>query len=179
MEPPPPAPPPPPLFCGSCGAAVDRLSMLRCGSCARVEYCGRACADAHWAAHRAACEEATAARVRSGDGDLEGADRTPRNAVKRARKELGREHAETLVCQDTYATYLRRAGRYEEANALFRQTLELRRRTLGDSHPDTLASISHLALLLQAQGKWSRRSRWPARRWMGIGARWATPTPPR
>ena len=85
---------------------TDRLSMIRCGSCARVNYCDMACADAHWAAHKAACEVATVARVHAGDGELEGADRTLRNAVKRARKELGREHAETLDCQHAYATFL-------------------------------------------------------------------------
>ena len=44
-------------------------------------------------------------------------------------------------------------GRFEEANALSCQTLELRRRTLGVSHPGTLSSISNLAVLLQNQGK--------------------------
>jgi hypothetical protein len=71
---PPPLQPPPPLFCGNCAAAVDRLSMIRCGSCALVNYCDKGCADAHWPAHKAACEVATVARVRSGDGELEGAD---------------------------------------------------------------------------------------------------------
>jgi hypothetical protein len=78
---------------------------------------------------------------------------TLKKALRRARRELGDDHAETLEHMDTYAEYLRKMGCYGEAEPLYREALSARRRTLGDEHPDTLASINNLALLLSEQGK--------------------------
>jgi hypothetical protein len=40
-------------------------------------------------------------------------------------------------------------GKYDEAEAMHRQTLQLREEVLGQRHPDTLTSIYCLAYLLQ------------------------------
>jgi hypothetical protein len=45
-------------------------------------------------------------------------------------------------------------GRYEEAEALFREVLEARTAKLGGDHPDTLTTRYHMALLYQAMGRY-------------------------
>ena len=101
---------------------------------------------------------------------------TLKKALRRARLELGDDHAETLEHMDTYAEYLRKMGCYGEAEPLYREALSARRRTLGDEHPDTLASINNLALLCRTRGSWARPSRWPARPCPHAGERWGTST---
>jgi Tfp pilus assembly protein PilF len=44
-------------------------------------------------------------------------------------------------------------GRYDEAEKLFRQTLEIRRRVLGPEHPDTAASSFNLACMAARKGQ--------------------------
>jgi hypothetical protein len=157
-----PAPVPPPprtpfvidLHCGSCGVELTLETGSKCGSCARIAYCGKACQKAHWPEHKAACLEATRARVFAGEGELHvGAEQRLRHAMEKARRELGVEHAEMQRCMNTHAVLLAKVGRYEEAGALFREVLAVFRRTLGDEHPNTLASINNLAVLLKDQGK--------------------------
>ena len=155
------APPPPPrapfvidLHCGSCGAELTLETGNKCGSCARIAYCGKACQKAHWPDHKAACLEATEARVWAGEGELHlGAEKGLKRAMEKAREELGAEHVETLRCMHTYAAFLRKVGRYEEAGALSREVLAVARRTLGDEHPETLDSVFNFAGLLDEQGK--------------------------
>ncbi|CAE6967791.1 klc-2, partial [Symbiodinium sp. CCMP2456] len=60
-------------------------------------------------------------------------------------------------------TQLQARGRYEEAELLYRQALEIRsglkraggvsRVRLGDSHPDTMSSMYNLANLLKTMGQ--------------------------
>jgi Flp pilus assembly protein TadD len=45
-------------------------------------------------------------------------------------------------------------GKYEEAEEMHRQTLELREKVLGREHPDTPGSMNNLALVLESQGKY-------------------------
>jgi len=45
-------------------------------------------------------------------------------------------------------------GRYDEAESLHLQTLELRKRVLGEEHPDTLMSADNLAMIYGAQGRY-------------------------
>ena len=49
-------------------------------------------------------------------------------------------------------------GKYEEAERMHRQTLELREKALGAEHPDTLASMNNLAIALRSQGKFEEAS---------------------
>ena len=46
-------------------------------------------------------------------------------------------------------------GKYEEAEQMYQQALELREKVLGQEHPLTLASINNLALVLDRQGKYA------------------------
>ncbi|KAL2137468.1 hypothetical protein VTI28DRAFT_9557 [Corynascus sepedonium] len=45
-------------------------------------------------------------------------------------------------------------GKYQDAEALYRQTLKLRTQVLGAEHPDTLRSMNNLANTLDSQGKY-------------------------
>uniref|UniRef100_UPI000A752B74 tetratricopeptide repeat protein n=1 Tax=Geitlerinema sp. PCC 9228 TaxID=111611 RepID=UPI000A752B74 len=45
-------------------------------------------------------------------------------------------------------------GRYEEAEPLYRQALEMRKRLLGEQHPDVATSLNNLAELYRSQGRY-------------------------
>ena len=71
----------------------------------------------------------------------------------RARLEAERANGEnTIVTLHTLASELLAQGKYDEAEPLFREALEVTRATLGDRHPDTLASMNNLGMLLKAKG---------------------------
>jgi tetratricopeptide (TPR) repeat protein len=46
-------------------------------------------------------------------------------------------------------------GRYESAEPLYLQALELRQRLLGENHPDVATSLNNLALLYNTQGNYT------------------------
>jgi len=46
-------------------------------------------------------------------------------------------------------------AKYQEAEEMYWQTLELKETVLGCEHPDTLASMNNLANVLDSQGKYS------------------------
>ena len=48
------------------------------------------------------------------------------------------------------------AGRYAEAEPLYKRALEARERTLGKDHPSTLMSLNNLANLYTAQGQYEK-----------------------
>ena len=52
------------------------------------------------------------------------------------------------------ALVLQYQGKYDEAEKMHRQTLELMEKVLGVDHPSTLASLNNLASVLQYQGKY-------------------------
>ncbi|ORY58756.1 P-loop containing nucleoside triphosphate hydrolase protein [Pseudomassariella vexata] len=45
-------------------------------------------------------------------------------------------------------------GKYEEAEKMYRQALELQEKVLGREHPDTIGSMNNLAIVLGSQGKY-------------------------
>jgi len=45
-------------------------------------------------------------------------------------------------------------GKYEAAELLFKETIQLRKKILGKEHPDTLVSMNGLAYLFYCQGKY-------------------------
>ena len=47
-------------------------------------------------------------------------------------------------------------GKYEEAENMHRQALELRETVLGKEHPDTLTSMNNLATVLRREGKYKK-----------------------
>ena len=58
-------------------------------------------------------------------------------------------HPSTLTTMSNLALVLDRQGKYANAEAINRQTLEIREEVLGKTHPDTLTSVYCLAYLLQ------------------------------
>ena len=59
----------------------------------------------------------------------------------------------TLRVANTLAVLLRESGQYEEARALYLQTLEIRRRTLGPEDNETLTTMNNLGLLYLDMGR--------------------------
>jgi len=51
--------------------------------------------------------------------------------------------------------FLNEQGRYEEAEPLYLQALDIRRSQLGDTHPFTATSLNNLAVLYQSQGRYA------------------------
>ena len=71
----------------------------------------------------------------------------------RARLQAERADVEgTVFTLNTLASELYVQGKYDEAEPLHREALEVSRETVGDRHPDTLASVSNLGALLYAKG---------------------------
>ena len=52
--------------------------------------------------------------------------------------------------------YLSQQGRYEQAEPLYLQVLELTRFLLGEQHPDVATSLNHLAGLYESQGRYEQ-----------------------
>jgi len=61
------------------------------------------------------------------------------------RKTLGEDAPRTLGSQYNVATVLDKLGRHDEAEQLYRKTIDAKRRVLGDSHPDTARTERALA----------------------------------
>ena len=74
--------------------------------------------------------------------------------VIRIREVLGKTHPDTLTTMNNLALVLNRQGKYVEAEAMNRQTLEITEEVLGKTHPDTLTTMNNLALVLNGQGKY-------------------------
>ena len=53
----------------------------------------------------------------------------------------------------TLAWELQSQGKFDEAEPLYREALEVSREMLGDRHPDTLTSMNDLGLLVDGQGR--------------------------
>jgi len=66
---------------------------------------------------------------------------------------LGSEHPHTLGSMETLGLVLQFQGKYEEAEALFRDVFDVKRKKLGAEHPDTVATLKRLDKVLQDQGK--------------------------
>jgi tetratricopeptide (TPR) repeat protein len=61
------------------------------------------------------------------------------------------EHATAL---NEHALTLRTMGRYEEAELLYRQAIEIDKATIGEAHPDYAMRLHNLAALLEAMGQY-------------------------
>lgn len=67
---------------------------------------------------------------------------------------LGEEHGEVLDCTDISATAYLHEGRWEVAEELGMQVMEIRRTKLGANHTSTLSSLVNLASTYRKQGRW-------------------------
>jgi tetratricopeptide (TPR) repeat protein len=71
----------------------------------------------------------------------------------RARLQAERADGEcTVFTLGTLASELQAQGKYDEAEPLHREALEVSRETVGNRHPATLTSINNLGVLLKVKG---------------------------
>ncbi|KAJ9652261.1 hypothetical protein H2198_008471 [Neophaeococcomyces mojaviensis] len=68
----------------------------------------------------------------------------------------GLEHPDTLTSMSNLATVLSEQGKYEQAEEMHRQTLNLSLTVLGLEHTNTLMSMNNLATVLRKQGKYEQ-----------------------
>ena len=80
-----------------------------------------------------------------------------RDAWETHQSVLGGGTCATLTYASSLGQLLQKIGRGEEAEPMFRETLEKRRRVLGEDHPDTLKSWTFLANCLYHAGIIKRR----------------------
>jgi len=64
------------------------------------------------------------------------------------------KHPETLTSMNEIGVVLSNQGKYEAAEKMHRETLQLSEKVLGKEHPETLTSMNNLALVLSNQGKY-------------------------
>ena len=74
--------------------------------------------------------------------------------------EAARENSEPLELPtkiDTLANFYHRQGRYDEAESLYKEALQMRRNLAfeGIQHPSTVTSLNNLALLYQTRGRYA------------------------
>ena len=65
----------------------------------------------------------------------------------------GERHPDSLIARSNVAASLTELGRFDEAEALVRSTLEIRRSVLGPSHPLVAREMATLGTLLFRQGR--------------------------
>jgi len=70
------------------------------------------------------------------------------------RKVEAKETVELAQAQDRLASVAQDQGRYEEAEELFRQALEIDEKTIGRDHPDYSTRLNNLAVAVRAQGRY-------------------------
>jgi hypothetical protein len=66
---------------------------------------------------------------------------------------LGADHPNTLTSMSNLASTYRRQGRWEEAEQLEVQVMEMSKTKLGADHPDTLTRMANLAFTLRSSGQ--------------------------
>ena len=59
-----------------------------------------------------------------------------------------------FLSMNNLASLLYSQGKYELAEPLYQETLQLTEKALGKEHPNTLTSINNLAVLFESQGKY-------------------------
>jgi hypothetical protein len=62
-----------------------------------------------------------------------------------SKKLLGAEHPDTLTYMGNLASTYRNQRRWNEAEQLDVQVMDMRKKLLGAEHPDTLTSVGNLA----------------------------------
>ncbi len=67
---------------------------------------------------------------------------------------LGDNHPDVATSLNNLAGLYSSQGRYEEAEPLYVQALEMRKHILGDNHPLVATSLNNLAGLYRSQGRY-------------------------
>ena len=70
------------------------------------------------------------------------------------KKLLGAEHPYIATSLNNLAALYESQGRYEEAEPLYIQALDMRKKLLGEEHPDVATSLNNLAGLYSSQGRY-------------------------
>ena len=71
------------------------------------------------------------------------------------KKVLGAEHPDTLAVMGNLANAYLSQGRWNKAEQLNVQIMEMRKKLLGAEHPHMLMIIGNLVLTYQNQGRWN------------------------
>ena len=67
---------------------------------------------------------------------------------------IGVEHPDTLLSMANLARTYSDKGKWDEAEQLKIQVLDMKKKLLGAEHPDTLLSMANLARTYSDKGKW-------------------------
>ncbi|KAH8884106.1 hypothetical protein GQ53DRAFT_609582, partial [Thozetella sp. PMI_491] len=67
---------------------------------------------------------------------------------------LGRKNPDTPTGINNLLGVLKSQGKYDDAEAMYREALALREKVLGRENPSMLTSMNNLALVLKSQGKY-------------------------
>jgi tetratricopeptide (TPR) repeat protein len=86
-------------------------------------------------------------------GTLDAAHRYGADLLSLARNE-GRQEQLAMALNE-HALTIEAQGRYDEAEGLYRQALEIARATIGEGHPDYATGLGNLADVVQAQGRYA------------------------
>ena len=100
-----------------------------------------------------AAEEIDVARfgLRHSNGALKGKIKFANNLAAAA---FGRYDRNFVAHLNNLAAVVRAQGRYPEAEALFREALEIDAATIGTTHPDYATHLNNLAGVVRAQGRY-------------------------
>jgi tetratricopeptide (TPR) repeat protein len=88
-------------------------------------------------------------------GDYPAARRWGEDLLKSAVLEHGEDSPEHAVALSEHALTLRAAGRYVEAEPLYRRALAIDEKTFGTEHPEHATHLNNLANLLRAMGRYA------------------------
>ena len=69
---------------------------------------------------------------------------------------LGEQHPDFATSLNNLAVLYYATGRYEQAEPLYQQALEIRRQVLGEQHPDFASSLNNLAGLYDSTGRYEQ-----------------------
>ena len=75
--------------------------------------------------------------------------------LENRRQQLGEEHADVATSINNLAGLYDSQGRYEDAEPLCIQALQMSQKLLGQEHPDVATSLNNLALLYDHQGRYA------------------------
>ncbi|MGB0506832.1 MAG: tetratricopeptide repeat protein [Pikeienuella sp.] len=95
-----------------------------------------------------------AAEYASRSGDYLTASSYSKRLITAAKADHGDDSPEHATALNEHAINLRDMGRYEEAEPLYRQALEIGEATIGREHPNYATRLNNLASLLRAMGRY-------------------------
>ena len=75
------------------------------------------------------------------------------------KKLLGDEHPDVATSLNDLALLYKNQGRYDDAELLYIQALDIRKKLLGDKHYDVALSLNNLAVLYDNQGRYDDAQR--------------------